>query len=179
MSDYSFAATNPTPRHPDQRSRRGRTRLTRSLVLLALLAAAAGSLAQVASANDASVKRAFKTYDKRLTKDIAYLANFKTPGKRSSGSVLSHVRKIRADLKGAENAQKGKKASTAGGRKGRQEVLAALHDAGTAAGSARTSAIAVRGGHHSAAKHDARQEQTAINKAIPLFESGGKKLHLF
>jgi hypothetical protein len=29
------------------------------------------------------------------------------------------------------------------------------------------------------AKHDAKQERQQINKAIPLFESGGKALGLF
>jgi hypothetical protein len=153
--------------------------VTRWLTLIALLALALGSFTAVAAANDASVKRALKRYEKKLTKDIGYLASFKTPTKRSSGSVLKRVSAIRRDLRGAEKAQQGEMASTANGRKGRQQILAALGDAGSAATKARASALAVRAGHRSAAKGDAKQELRDIDKAIVLFESGGKKLHLF
>jgi len=58
-------------------------------------------------------------------------------------------------------------------------VLSALHDATVAANDARASATAARSGIRSTAKRDAKKEQSEINKAIALFESGGRLLHLF
>jgi hypothetical protein len=179
MSDHPVAVADRSPRRRPSGSRRGWPTPGRSVIVLALLAAAIGALAPPASANDASVRRAFKTYEKKLTKDISYLASFKTPTRRSSGTVLKHVAGIRRDLRGAERAQKGKRASTAKGRTGRQQILTALSDANSAAGQARASALAIRGGHRAAARGDARKEQRIVNKAIALFEAGGKKLHLF
>ena len=58
-------------------------------------------------------------------------------------------------------------------------MLSGLHDATLAASDARAAAAAARSGKRSTARRDAKEEQREINKAIPLFESGGKLLHLF
>jgi hypothetical protein len=144
------------------------------LVSLAVLAAA-----PFAQASDASLKKALKPYETRLTTDIGYLSNFSAPSKSAAPAALTKLSKIRSDLTGATKAATGQQASTSSGRKGRTQVLSALHDATVAAGDAQACATAARFGNKSTAKRDAKAEQGEINKAIPLFESGGKLLHLF
>ncbi len=144
------------------------------LVSLGVLA-----VAPVAQANDASLEHALKPYKARLTSDIGYLSSFSAPSKRAASGALSTLSKVRADLDGATRAANGQQASTSSGRRGRTEVLSAFHDATLAAGDAQASAKAAHAGHSSTAKRDAGEEQTEINSAIPLFESGGGLLHLF
>jgi hypothetical protein len=143
-------------------------------VLVAVLAAA-----PFAQANDASLTKALKRYETRLTTDIGYLSSFAAPSKNGARAALSKLSKVRSDLGGATNAANGQQASTASGRKGRAQVLSALHDATVAASDARASATAARSGLRSTAKRDAKNELSEINKAIALFESGGRLLHLF
>jgi hypothetical protein len=147
------------------------------LSLLVSIAVLAG--APLASASDASLEHALKAYEKRLTADIGYLSTFSAPSRGGAGSVLSRLAKIRTDLTGAQSAAIRNQASTSAGRRGRTEVLAALKDALLATGDAQASATAARKGQHSTATHDAGAERREINKAIPLFESGGMALHLF
>jgi hypothetical protein len=144
------------------------------LVLLGLLA-----VASLAQASNATLEKAMKAYEKRLTTDISYLANFSAPSKHAAFSTLSKLSTITRDLAGATKAATDHQASTSSGRKGRTQILAALHDATTATSDAKASATAARSGKTSTAKRDAKAEQSEINKAIPLFESGGKTLHLF
>lgn len=143
------------------------------LVSLGVLA-----VAPLAQASDASLEHALKPYKARLTSDIGYLANFSAPSRRAASGALSTLSKVRADLNGATHAANGQQASSSSGRRGRSEVLSAFHDATVAAGDAQASAHAARAGHSSTARRDAGEEQTEINSAIPLFESGGGLLGL-
>jgi hypothetical protein len=138
-----------------------------------------GMLVPAAQADDAGLQKALKAYESRLTTDIGYLAAFTKPSAGGVPTALHRLSKIAEDLSGATHAAKTHHASTTAGAKGRTEVLAALHDAMAATRDAEASAKAVRGGKPAKAKHEAKLERSAINKAIPLFESGGKKLHLF
>jgi hypothetical protein len=133
----------------------------------------------VAQASDASLKNALKAYEMRLTSDIGSLSSFTVPSKNAANGVLGKLSTIAKDLSGATRAANGQQASTSTGRTGRIEVLSALNYASTATRDARASASAAKAGKSSTARSDQSQEQSAINKAIPLFESGGKKLHLF
>ena len=144
------------------------------LVLLGLLA-----LAPLAHASDATLEKAMKAYEKRLTTDISYLANFSVPSKKAAPSTLSKLSRIVNDLAGATKAATRHQASTSSGRKGRTQILAALHDATAATSDAKACATAARAGKRSTAKRDSKAEQRQIDKAIPLFESGGKLLKLF
>jgi hypothetical protein len=144
------------------------------LVVLGLLVAV-----PLAQASDASLKRAMKAYESRLTTDIGYLSNFSVPSRSAASTVLHKLSKIGTDLSAATRTAKGQQASTNSGRKARTLLLSALSDATTGTGDARTCATAARSGNRSAAKRDQRNEQNEINKAIPLFESAGKLLHLF
>jgi hypothetical protein len=137
------------------------------------------AVAPLAQASDASLKHALKAYQARLTADIGYLASFSAPSKSAAPASLSKLSKIRGDLTGAAQAATGQQASTPSGRKGRTLVLSGLNDAIIAVGDARASATAARSGDRSTAKNDAKVELSEINKAIPLFESGGRMLHLF
>jgi hypothetical protein len=132
-----------------------------------------------ARATDASLERALKAYETRLSGDIGYLSSFSAPSKGAAAAVLHRLSEVRNDLAGATRAATGRQASTGSGRRGRELVLSGLHDAAAAASDARACATAVRSGNRNAAKRDERQEQSEIGKAIPLFESGGKLLHLF
>lgn len=138
-----------------------------------------GLLVPAAQADDAGLQKALKAYEHRLTSDIGYLAGFTVPSKRSVSSTLHRLSKIGKDLAGATHAASSHHASSTAGAKGRTEVLQALHDATAATRDAEASAKAVRGGKAAKAKHEAKLELSATNKAIKLFESGGKKLHLF
>lgn len=144
------------------------------LVSLGLLVAS-----PLAQASDASLKSALKRYEARLTTDIGYLSSFSAPSRSTAPAALSRLSKIRSDLTGAARAATGEQASTSSGRKGRTLVLSGLHDATVAADDARACATAARSGNRSTARGDAKAEQSEINKAIGLFESGGKLLHLF
>ncbi len=153
-----------------------RTRMTSLAVALCL---GLGLLVPVAQADDAGLHKALKAYEKRLTTDISYLAAFTKPTKAAVPGTLQKLSKIAKDLSGATHAATTHQASTTAGAKGRTEVRSALKDATTAMRDAQTSAKAVRGGKTAKAKHEAALERKAINQAIPLFESGGKKLKLF
>jgi hypothetical protein len=144
------------------------------LALLGLLA-----LAPLAQASDATLEKAMKPYEKRLTTDISYLSNFSAPSKKAAPSTLTKLSTIGGDLAGATKAAASHQASTSSGRRGRTQILAALHDATAATSDAKASATAARAGKTSTAKRDAKTEQSQITKAIPLFESGGKLLKLF
>jgi hypothetical protein len=133
----------------------------------------------VAVASDASLKAALKPYESRLTTDIGYLSSFSTPSRSAALPALSKLSKIRSGLSGATRAASRQQASSSSGRRGRTLVLSALADATLAPGDAQASANAARSGSRSAAKRKAKEEQSEINKAIPLFESGGRLLHLF
>lgn len=146
------------------------------IALVALFVAVGGGVAQ---ASDASLTKAMKAYKTRLTTDIAYLANFSAPAKARAGATLTKLGKINRDLLGARHAAQINQASTASGRKGRTEVLSALGYALTSTKDATASARAARAGHRAAARADARAALREINKAIPLFEDGGRRLHLF
>ncbi|MHB1571932.1 MAG: hypothetical protein ACYCXW_24030 [Solirubrobacteraceae bacterium] len=146
-------------------------------ILLALMLAFA--FASAANASDASFRRALAPYKTKLTTDIAYLSNFSAPSKRAAPSSLRTLSRISRDLAGATKAAKGQQGSTTSGRKGRSEVLSALSYATSATSYARSSATAARGGNRSRALAYARSEQARIDKAIPLFEDGGRRLHLF
>lgn len=135
--------------------------------------------APLASASDASLKRALKPYTTRLTRDVAYLANFSVPSKTAVPSVLSRLGKIGHDLAAVTHAATANHGSTTSGRKGRALVLEGLHDAQAAANEARACADAVRSGDGSAATRDQGQERRKINKGIGALEAGGKLLHLF
>jgi hypothetical protein len=144
------------------------------LVLLGMLAAA-----PLAQASDASLTKALKRYETRLTTDIGYLSSFSAPSRKAAPAALHKLSNVSRDLTGATSAATGQQASTSSGRKGRTQVLSGLHDATLAASDARATAAAARSGKRSTARRDAKEEQREINKAIPLFESGGKLLHLF
>jgi hypothetical protein len=144
--------------------------MKRLVLPLGLLAAA-----PLAQASNASLEKALKPYETRLTTDISYLSNFSAPSKKAAPAALTKLSKINSDLSGATKAATGQQASTSSGRKGRTQVLSALHEATVATSDARACATAARSGKKSTAK----SEQSEINKAIPLFESGGELLHLF
>ena len=146
-------------------------------ILLALVLAFA--LTAPAHASDASFKRALSPYKTKLTTDIAYLSNFSTPSKRAASGSLNTLARIGRDLSGATSAARGQQGSTSSGREGRSEVLSALRYATSATSFARSSASAARVGNRSLAAGYARSEQATIKKAIPLFEDGGRRLHLF
>jgi hypothetical protein len=135
--------------------------------------------APLVQASDRTVTHALKPYEARLTADVGYLASFSAPSKGAAAGALGRLSKVSKHLSGAKRAASGQMASSSSGRKGRTEVLQALNDALLATGDARASAEAARAGKRSTARRDAKAEQREINKAIPLFESGGKKLHLF
>lgn len=143
-------------------------------VLVAVLAAA-----PLAQASDASLTRALKVYEGRLTRDIGYLANFSVPSRTAAAHASNRLSKIGSDLRLAKRAATTHSASTSRGRRGRALVRSALRDATTAVADARACATAAGSGKRSAAKLDRKHEQTAINKAIVSFEAGGKLLHLF
>jgi hypothetical protein len=145
-----------------------------SLVLIGMLLA--GSTAQ---ASDASVQRALKAYETRLAADIGYLSSFTAPTTRGAPAALRRLATVQTDLNGATTAANSHQASTRSGRTGRTEVLSALHHASLAATEAQRCGKATRAGHHADARRDAKAEQGEINEAIPLFEAGGKRLHLF
>lgn len=130
-------------------------------------------------ASDSTLRNALKPYKMRLTADVAYLAVFKVPSKAKAGTVSVKLPKIEKDLLGATQAANANQASTKNGRKARAQVLAGLHDALAATDSARACVNAVKAGKAPAAKSDRKLEQSNINKAIPLLESGGKLLKLF
>jgi hypothetical protein len=142
--------------------------------LLGLLAAA-----PLAAASDVSLRTALKPYEARLTTDIGYLSSFSAPSRSAAPAVLSMLSKVRSALSGATLAASRQQGSSSSGRKGRAQVLSALGYATAAADEAGASANAARAGNRSAAKLDAKQEQSKITKAIPLFKSGGSLLHLF
>jgi hypothetical protein len=148
-----------------------------AVVLLAALGMVAA--APLAQASDATLKRALKAYEGRLTADIGYLSSFSVPSKGTAAGVLRRLSKVRTDLTGAARAANHEQASSSSGRRGRALVLSGLHDASAAAGDARACANAAGAGNRSAAARDRRLERREIGKAIPLFESGGRLLHLF
>jgi hypothetical protein len=137
------------------------------------------AVAPLAHASDASLKRALRAYKARLTTDIGYLASFAAPNKGAAVGALRRLSTVRGDLTGATHAATLQQASTSSGRRARTLVLSGLHDAIAAVGDARASATAARSGNRSAAKRAARKARDETNKAIPLFESGGRLLHLF
>ena len=145
-----------------------------SLVGLALLAAA-----PFAQASDRSLEQAIGKYKPKLTSDIAYLASFSAPSRSHASGVEKRISGILHDLSAASSAARSQQASSKSVQHGKSLVLSALHDASLAADDARASAKAAQSGNRSGAKKDARAEQTEINRAIPLFESGGRLLHLF
>jgi len=147
------------------------------LVLLVSVGLLAG--VPLAQASDVTLEKAMKPYEKRLTTDISYLSSFSAPSKRAAPAMLTKLSRIHNDLAGATDAADSQQASTSTGRQGRSEVLSALHDASLATNDANACATAARSGKTSAAKRDAKAEQGEIDKAIPLFESGGRKLNLF
>ena len=144
-----------------------------------LVAVALVAVTPVAQASDQTLRRALQAYKTRLTADIAYLASFSAPTKSKASVALRRLSKVRSDLTGATRAANGQQASSGSGRRGRKLVLSGLQHALTAAGDARASATAARSGNRAAAKRDARHERGEINQAVPLFESGGRLLHLF
>lgn len=148
--------------------------LTPLVICSALLA-----VAPFAHASDSSLKHALKAYEANLTKDIAYLASFKAPSKSGASAALHKISKVESDLNGAKQAANGQQASSSSGKTGRSKVLSALHYALVAASDAKASATAARSHEASTAKKDAKATVSETNKAIPLFESGGKLLHLF
>lgn len=151
----------------------------RWLALLLVVLVAIGAAASVAQASDASLKHALKAYQTRLTADIGYLASFTAPSNSGATAAFKKLSTISKQLKGATQAANGQQASSSKGIKGRKDVLTALKDASAAVTDAKASATAAKAGKSSTAKHDAKQERQQINKAIPLFESGGKALGLF
>ncbi len=153
--------------------------VSRGLFALLAVLVALGAGTPVALASDVSLTKALKRYETRLTSDIAYLSSFAAPSKTAAPAALRALSKIRRDLTGAIRAANGQQASTSTGREARTLVLSGLHYATGAAGHAKASATAARSGAVFTAKHAARAEQTEIHKAIPLFERGGKLLHLF
>lgn len=164
---------------PDQR-RRLRLRLwAMRRTALSLLAFGLLVVAPLAQASDRSLEQALKAYQSRLTADIGYLSSFSTPTRRSAGAVLSRLSRIGSDLSGASRAARGQRASSRSGSRGKSLVLSALSNASVAVSDARAAAYAARSGNHSTASRYTRAEQSAINRAIPQFESGGHLLHLF
>ena len=151
-----------------------RRTLASSLAVVGLLASPT-----LAHASDTSLRHALSTYESRLTSDIGRLANFAVPSRAAAASTVAAMTKVNADLEGAVRAATAQKASTSAGRRGRTLVLSGLHEAIVAAGDAKAAALAARTGHGAAARAQAAKERAAINRAIPLFESGGKLLHLF
>ena len=142
--------------------------------MLGLLASA-----PLAQASDRSLEHAIAPYKGRLTSDIGYLANFSAPSRHSAPGVQTRVARILGDLAGVTSAANSQHASSNSVRHGQSLVLSALHYATLAADDARVSAGAARSGNGAGARNDARAEQHQINRAIPLFESGGRLLHLF
>jgi len=120
-----------------------------------------------------------KAYKSRLTTDISYLSNFAAPSRAAAAGVLTKLSKVSRDLTDARNTLKGQRASTSSVAKGRTEVLQALSDSLAASADARSSASAARSDKRATAARDAKAEKHEIGLAIPLFESGGKALHLF
>jgi hypothetical protein len=149
-------------------------RIALSLLSFGLLAAA-----PLAQASDRSLEQALRAYQARLTSDIGYLSSFSTPSRGSAGAVLSRLSRIGGDLNGASRAARGQRASSHSGSRGQSLILSALGNASVAVSDARAAAYAARSGNRSTASRDARAEQSAINRAIPQFESGGHLLHLF
>lgn len=146
---------------------------------LSLLTLGVLVVAPLAQASDRSLERALKAYQSRLTADIGYLSSFSTPSRGSAGAVLSRLSKIGSDLSGASRAARAQRASSRSGSRGRSLVLSALSNASVAVGDARAAAYAARAGNRSTAARYTRAERSAINRAIPQFESGGHLLHLF
>lgn len=135
--------------------------------------------ASVGLASDASLKKALEPYKKKLTTDIAYLANFKAPAKSKAAAASKELGKIESTLNGAKKAAKSQTASTSKGKKGQTDVIAGVTDALTATSDGKASAAAAKSGKSSRAKSDAKSELKAIDKAIPLLETGGEDLGLF
>lgn len=152
--------------------------MKRGLVALAVAVALLG-LAPLASASDSSLRRALNGYKSRLTSDISYLAYFSAPSRSRTSSVLSRLSGVSSDLNGAIRAANGQRSSSRTGSRAKSLLLAAFGYALSATGYARASAYAARSGRGSSARSDARAEQGQINRAIPLFEQGGRLLHLF
>lgn len=144
------------------------------LLVVGLLVAA-----PLAQASDASLKRAVKIYEVRLTKDISYLANLKVPSRSAAPTVLRRLSKIGSDLAAVTRVAKSHHGSSSSGRRARVQLLSALSDVSAATRSARACATAARSRHRAAAKSDLKLEQRQVNKAIPLFESAGRLLNLF
>lgn len=144
-----------------------------------VLCSALLALAPFAQASDSSLRSALKAYEANLTKDIGYLATFKAPSSSGASAALHKISKIASDLNAAEHAASAQQASSSSGRTARSDVLSALHDALIAAGDAKASATAARSHKASTAKKDAKATVSETNKAIPLFETGGKLLKLF
>jgi hypothetical protein len=138
-----------------------------------------GALAPMAIASDSSLEKALKPYKSKLTVDIAYLANFKAPGRSGAGAALKQLSKIKGDLNGAKSAATDNQGSTASGKTARTQVISGLGDALTSLADDQKSANAAKSGKASTAKSDAKAGFKEINKAIPLLESGGMKLKLF
>lgn len=147
--------------------------------LVLVVAACVLGFGSSAWASDAGLERALGAYRSRLTADMVYLASFSTPSRGSAGSALSRLAGITRDLTGAVRAASSQRASTRNGSRGVSLLLVAFSDALNAAGDARAAAAAARSGYGSRARNDVRLEQTQINRAIPLFEQGGRLLHLF
>jgi hypothetical protein len=143
------------------------------LVLIGLLATPA------ALASDKSLENALKPYKAKLTTDIAYLATFKAPTKSKASAASKELTKIESTLKGAKSAAESHQASSSKGKTGRTDVIAGVTDALTATTDGESSASAAKSGKSSKAKSDAKAELKAIDKALPLLETGGKDLGLF
>lgn len=150
-----------------------------ALTLPLLICAALLAAAPLARASDASIRRVMNPYKTKLTVDIAYLANFSAPSWKAAPGTLHKLAGIRTELTRASRALEHQKASTRNGRRGRTDVLNALHTALTATTDARNSATAARHRHSATARKDTKAEQRQIGKAIPEFETGGRLLHLF
>jgi hypothetical protein len=133
----------------------------------------------IAQASDRSLERAVGAYKGSLTSDIGYLASFSAPSSRGAAAAQARVGRILRDLAAAGSAARSQRASSSSVRRGQSLILSALHYATLAADDARSSAGAARSGNGAAARGEARAEQSQINRAIPLFESGGHLLHLF
>ncbi len=164
----------PQTHSPSVNRRRGRR-----LGALALVAVASLAAAPAAGASDASFRRALRHYESRLTADIGYLSSFSAPSKAAAPAALSRLAKVNRDLNAVTTVANRNQASSAAGRTGRSDVLAALGHARIATSDAQRSAGAARARNRAAAVRNARAEQRQIDQAISLFETGGRLLHLF
>lgn len=183
-----FIGASPTPLRITTEGGEGRpcqprpmpvTLSRRTLAGLLLVCAALLAAAPLARAGDGSIRRAMKPYKVKLTVDIGYLSNFSAPSRKAAPGALRRLSRIRTDLTGASRALRHQRASSRNGRRGRADVLKALHHALTATTRARSSARAARAGHRITARRIARSEQRQIDRAIREFETGGRLLRLF